>query len=89
MDAPYNYIVIKENYPELERESVLLHNEYNRRKKFAFICKGANKDGSESIYYIEYSNDLAALQARAKLFISWWNYPLGVGKTVQGELREI
>jgi hypothetical protein len=85
----YSYIIIKENHPELERESVLLDNKYNPKKKYAFINKVVHKDGSENIAFINYSNDLQDLQNRAKGFISWYNYPLGVAKNIQGYLREI
>lgn len=86
---PYNYIIIKHNYPELERESTLSHNKYKAKAKYAFINKGCHKDGSESIYYIEYSNDLEALQERAKGFISWYNYPLNLRKNIQGYISAI
>jgi hypothetical protein len=85
----YSYIIIKENHPELERESVLLDNKYNPKKKYAFINKVVHKDGSENIAFINYSNDLQDLQNRTKGFISWYNYPLGVAKNIQGYLREI
>jgi len=48
-----------------------------------------HKDGSESIYFIDYSNDLEALQQRAKECISWYNYPLGVSKNIQGYLTAL
>jgi predicted glycosyltransferase len=85
----YSYIIIKENYPALERESVLLENNYLPRKKYAYINKVVNRDGSENIAFINYSNDLQDLQNRAKGFVSWYNYPLGVAKDMQGYLREI
>lgn len=85
----YHYVIIKNNYPELERESALSHNKYNAKKKYAFINKGIHKDGSESIYYIDYSNDLEALQNRAKEFISWYNYPIGLSKNIQGYITEL
>jgi len=85
----YNYVIIKHNFPELEKESTLLHNKYNPKKKYAYINKGVHKDGSESIYFIDYSNDLEALQQRAKECISWYNYPLGVSKNIQGYLTAL
>ena len=39
--------------------------------------------------YIDYSNDLEALQQRAKECISWYNYPLGVSKNIQGYLTAL
>jgi hypothetical protein len=85
----YGYVIIKHNYPELERESTLLHNKYSAKKKYAFIQKSGHKDGSESINFIDYSNDLEALQARASKFVSWYNYPLGLCKNMQGYIREL
>ena len=85
----YNYIIIKENYPELERENVLLENKYKANRRYAMINKMVHKDGSESISTIVYSNDLQGLQERAKGFVSWYNYPIGIAKNMQGYLREI
>lgn len=85
----YNYVIIKNNYADLERESTLLQNKYNAKKKYAYINKGVHKDGSESIYFIAYSNDLEALQKDANKYISWYNYPIGVSKNIQGYLTAI
>ncbi len=85
----YHYVIITHNYPELERESTLSHNKYKAKMKYAFINKGLHKDGSESIYYIDYSNDLEALQNKAKEFISWYNYPLHLSKNIQGYITEL
>jgi len=85
----YSYVIIKHNYPELERESVLLENKYSSKKKYAFINKISHGDGSENIAFIEYSNDLEGLQNRAKGFISWYNYPIGLAKSIQGYISEI
>lgn len=87
--AHYNYAIIKHSYPELERESVLTENLYKPKLKYAFICKGIHKDGSESIYFIKYSNDLEKLHNMAKGYISWYNYPLGLTKDMQGYIREL
>lgn len=89
MQTPYNYVIIKRNFPDLERETTLLHNKYKTTKKYALINKGVHKDGSECIYFIDYSNDLEELTTRAKDFISWYNYPLGISKNIQGYLSEI
>jgi hypothetical protein len=88
MDA-YHYIIIKENYPSLEHESALSYNKYKKNKKYALINKGSHQDGSESIYYIDYSNDLADLHNRAKDFISWYNYPMGLTKDITGTISEL
>lgn len=85
----YHYVIIKHNYPELERESALSHNNYKANKKYAFINKGTHKDGSESIYYIDYSNDLEDLQKRASEFISWYNYPMGLSKNIQQYISQL
>lgn len=89
----YNYAIIKENYPELGRESVLdpskNANKYSSKKKYAMIVKGVHKDGSESIYFIKYSNNLQEMQEKANDYISWYNYPLGISKSIQGYLSEI
>lgn len=89
----YNYAIIKENYPELGRESVLdpskNANKYSSKKKYAMIIKGVHKDGSESIYFIKYSNNLQEMQEKANNYISWYNYPLGISKSIQGNLSEI
>jgi hypothetical protein len=85
----YNYVIIKESYPELERESALDFNNYKKSKKYALICKGIHKDGSESIYFIKYSNDLQELQEQASKYISWYNYPLNLTKNIQGFISEL
>jgi hypothetical protein len=85
----YNYAILKESYPELERENVLLENKYKKTKRYALIVKGVHKDGSESIYFIKYSNDLQYLTEQTKGYRSWYNYPLGVTKNCQGYLREL
>lgn len=85
----YSYVIIKNNYPQLERESTLLHNKYKANSKYAFIQKCVHKDGSESICFIDYSNDLEALQKRANGFISWYNYPIGIYKNIQGYLSTL
>lgn len=88
MKPRYSYAIIKENNPYWGRESTLLHNDY-RPYKYAFISRVVNKDGSESIAFISYSDDLQALQDWAKGYVSWYNYPLGVSKDMQGYLREL
>jgi hypothetical protein len=89
----YNYAIIKESYPELERESVLdpskNSNKYSPKKKYAMIVKGVHKDGSESIYFIKYSNDIVELQQMASQYPSWYNYPIGISKNIQGYLTNL
>lgn len=89
----YNYAIIKESYQELARETVLdpskNANKYNPKKKYAMIVKGVHKDHSESIYFILYSNDLQELQEKAKQYPSWYNYPTGLKKDMQGNISEL
>jgi transposase-like protein len=87
MKTSYSYAIIKENYPELERESVLLDNKYKKSKKYAYICKVCHKDGSENIAFINYSNDLKELQERAIQLPSWYNYAIGIYKDMQGNIN--
>lgn len=84
-----NYAIIKENYPYLAQETVLTQNKYNAKKKYAIILKSCHKDGSESITAIFYSDNLQLLSEQAKEYPSWYNYPLGVCKNMQGYLSEI
>lgn len=88
-NTSYGYVIIKHNYPELERETTLLPNNYNDKKKYAFIQKTVHKDGSESIDFIRYSNDLEELQTQANNYQSWYNYPLGLRKDIQGFINEL
>lgn len=85
----YSYVIIRENYPALDREKVLLHNKHNPKKKYAFISKVVHKDRSESIAFIDYSNDLAALQLKAQDYISWYNNPANLYKDMQQNIRHI
>lgn len=84
----YSYVIIKENYPELKFESVLLKNNY-LPTKYVFIEKVSQKDGSEAISNIYYSNDLAALQLRAEKYVSWYNYPANLYKDMQQHISHI
>jgi hypothetical protein len=89
----YTYAIIKESYPELARESVLSPeinaNKYSPKKKYAMIVKGVHKDNSESIFFIRYSNDIVELQKMASQYPSWYNYPIGVSKNIQGYLSNL
>lgn len=85
----YAYVVIVHNSPDLASESTLLHNKYKANKKYAFIQKNVNKDHSENICFIDYSNDLEDLQRRAAQFNSWYNYPLNLTRNMQGYIRHI
>jgi hypothetical protein len=81
----YNYVIIKENNSYLAQESALLDNVY-LPTKYALIEKQCFKDGSEAINRIQYSNDLQKLSEIAKNYISWYNYPIGIYKDIQGNL---
>jgi len=86
----YSYVIIKHNYNELKQERTLAkNNKHLKSKKYAFICKTVCKDGSEFIGFIDYSNDIQALQERASKFISWYNYPLGLAKSINGYISEL
>lgn len=89
MQQPYNYVIIKHNYPELERESTLITSPYKPKKKYAAIYKQSHKDGSESISFIAYDNDLEKLQKAAARHPSWYNYPLNLCKNMQGYIKHI
>jgi hypothetical protein len=89
MKTSYSYMIIKENYPELERESTLLENNYKPKARYAMINKIVHKDGSENIATIVYSNDIVGLQKRANQFVSWYNYPIGLSKNIQGYIQKI
>ena len=86
---PFTYVVIQPNNPIFERQNVLTYNKYLKSKKYAFICKGIHKDGSESTYFIEYSNDLNELQKKASGYQSWYNYPAGFFKSLDGTIKEL
>ena len=85
----YSYMVIKYNNPNFEREYTLLDNKYKKSKRYAMFNYSVHKDGSESLNFIEYSNDLEELHNRAKDFSTWFNYPIGLFKPVGGEIQPI
>lgn len=85
----YNYAIIKENYPELERETTLGENKYQPKKKYALIVKQVHKDGSESISFIQYGDDLGKLHKQTEQYVSWYNYPIGIGKDLKNNLIKI
>jgi hypothetical protein len=85
----YSYAIVTDNHKYLETLSVFLNNKYSVKKKYALISKVVNKDNSELIAFINYSNNLLDLHNEAKKYISWFNYPLGLYKTVSGEIKEL
>jgi hypothetical protein len=86
---PFSYVVIQTNNPNWGRESALLRNDYNPKKKYVFIQKSTNSDGSENTNFIDYSNDLEILQKAASKFKSWYNYPIGLYKGIDGVIHEL
>lgn len=89
MKNGYSYVIIKHNYPALERESALLENNYKPKLKYAMINKIVHKDGSESTAFIEYSSNLELLQSRASSYVSWYNYPIGLSKSINGYISTL
>jgi hypothetical protein len=88
MKTGYSYVIIKHNDPTFEREKTYFESKY-KKTKYAMFNKTIHKDGSETLTSIKYSNDIEQLQNEASQYISWYNYPLGVSKNIQGYLREI
>ncbi len=84
----YSYYIIKENNPYFAQEPTLLKNNY-KATKYAMIEKIVNKDGSENIANIYYSNDMVKLQNTASTALSWYNYPLSLKKDIQGNISQI
>jgi len=85
----YNYVIIKHNFADLERESTLITSPYKAKEKYAAIYKQMHKDGSESISFIAYDSDLEKLQKAAERYPSWYNYPINLSKDMQGYIKHI
>lgn len=83
----YHYAIIVHNSSDNYNRSVLLSNNY-KRTKYCMIDRGVHKDGSESEYFIIYSNDLEKLQNKASKYVSWYNYPIGLRKEIQGGISD-
>ena len=83
------YAIVKESYDYLERESVSGQNNYDPSKRYALIIKHINKDHTESVSDIFYSDDLQGLQEKAAKFVSWYNYLIGIGSDMRGNLRNL
>lgn len=88
LTTPFNYAVIKHNHKELERESTLLPSKWSN-KKYAMLLKQHHKDSSESISFIKYSNNLEELQCDASKYETWYNYPIGLYKELQGNILQL
>lgn len=88
-NTKYSYVIIKFNNPYFAQESVLLNNKYKKSAKYAMLEKLVHADGSESIANITYSSDIVKLQETANRFLSWYNYPQGLQKNIQGYISEL
>lgn len=90
MKRKYSYAIIKYNNPYFERESVLDPDGNNyRNTKYAMFVKGVHGDGSESVYFIVYNSNLEKLQEMANNYPSWYNYPMGLYREMQGNILEL
>ena len=87
-NARYSYGILKENYPDLAKESTLLDNNY-KETKFALIEKQNFSDGSEVINRIIYSNDQEKLTVQLINYITWYNYINGKSKNIQGYISDL
>lgn len=88
-NTKYSYVIIKFNNPYFAKESVLLNNKYKKSAKYAMLEKLVHSDGSESIANITYSSDIVKLQETANGYISWYNYPQGLTKNIQGYISKL
>lgn len=88
-NTKYSYVIIKFNNPYFAQESVLLSNKYKKSAKYAMIEKLVHADGSESIANITYSSDIVKLQEIANGFLSWYNYPQNLSKSIQGYISQL
>lgn len=85
METSYNYAILCHNRADLEHEN----GKYLKSKKYALICKVVNKDHSELISHISYSNDLSTTIDKMKRFyISWYDQISGLKKDIQGNITE-
>ena len=84
----YSYGILKENYPELERERTLLDSTY-QTTKYVIIEKVVNNDSTENISRIIYSDCLLKLQKELKGYISWYDYVDMKMKNIQGYISEL
>lgn len=88
MKTQYSYVIIRHNNKELSQVYTLLDSKHNPKAKFAIIFKTCHKDGSESITHIRYSNDLLHLHNIAIQYPTWFNYPLGLYKSMAGNIEQ-
>lgn len=82
------YAIIKENNPVNKYEPVRLGNNF-KNTKYALFVIVINKNQTETIESIYYSDSIEDLTLSSKTFKSWYNYPLGVCKYFNGNLKEI
>jgi hypothetical protein len=81
----FSYVAIRHNIEEYKRISTYLPSKVTN-KKYAIFYYTVNKDSSEILTKIECSNDLDKLQAIADNYPSWYNYPMGYFKQLQGDI---
>lgn len=84
----FYYPIIKHNYKELSQESTNKPSEWED-KKYAFILKYCLKRADETIELIIYSDSLEELNTEAIKFKSWYNYPLGLYRELQGNILQL
>lgn len=87
-----NYGILQFNNPFFAKESAILENDY-KPTKYALIEKKiipyTQKGGNEVVTRIIYSDDLEDLSQKLKKYQSWYNYPIGVYKDIQGNISEL
>jgi hypothetical protein len=90
MKTGYSYAILVENTPDryLWQKSTYLPNNY-KKTKYGLIIMTINRDHSELISHINYSNNLQKLIKQMKEFGSWYDYVNGFMKCMQGYLSEI
>lgn len=90
MKAPSKnlYAVVTDNTRYSYFESTRKENNY-QDTKYRLIIKRMMKDQTEQIETIIYSDDILELTAKAKKYISWFNYIIGLAKLQSGQYWEI
>jgi hypothetical protein len=84
----YGYAVIVKNDESLSRDTTYIPTKH-KKTKYAMLIREVHKDKSETLVTIKYDNDISNLQESAKKYPTWYNYPMGITKNLQGYLREI
>ncbi len=84
----FQYAILKHNNPYFAKESTTGENNY-LNSAFALLVKNCLSDGSEKIETILYSDNLDDLTKQAEKFPSWYNYPAGKKKDLQGYISDL